>query len=143
MTTGESCAHGGFPAQLSEGLLPGLGDSGPWLLLRAPRLCPLECRASCVFVSPCTGSSPSSSRCVCVCAAWRDCRSLPHQHCPVVSSEVQQSLPLIVPLEQLFQTHSTIQHQALVFSWMFSWERVLVQCNGGVRINTFCLPARP
>lgn len=48
MTTGESCAHGAFPAQLlSEGSLLALGDSGHWVLLSPPSLYPLEYRASC------------------------------------------------------------------------------------------------
>lgn len=48
MTTGESCAHGVFPAQLlSEGSLLALGDSGHGVLLSPPSLYPLEYRASC------------------------------------------------------------------------------------------------
>lgn len=50
-----------------------------------------------------------------------------------MSSEAQLSLPLVIPLESLFQTHSTVQHQALVFSWAFFWERVVVQGNGEVK----------
>lgn len=68
---------------------------------------------------------------------------MPHHHCPVVNSKAQLSLPLIVSPESLFQTHSAVWHQASVFSWMFSWERVVVQCHGGVRVNRFCQPARP
>lgn len=47
-----------------------------------------------------------------------------------MSSEAQLSLPLVIPLESLFQTHSTVQHQALVFSWAFFWERVVVRVMG-------------
>lgn len=147
MTTGESCAHGAFPAQLlSEGSLLALGDSGHGVLLSPPSLHPLEYRASCSRqqrVCVTVRWDLTQPLMVCLCLCYLEGRSVPHHHCPVVNSKAQLSLPLIVPPESSFQTHSAVWRQASVFSWMFSWERVVVQCHGGVRVNRFCQPARP